>query len=78
MKMSEFLTLSDDDKVKLMDQHEKKRDWGKTTEDRGKCVNCDATVSVKDYCFGCHKLICEDCIEKEPHYSQCYAKELRI
>ncbi|MFA5266308.1 MAG: hypothetical protein WC378_20995 [Opitutaceae bacterium] len=76
--MAEFLKLSDSDKVKHMEQFpDNPRGWRKATDDKGTCSQCGKkNVGAGDFCFGCHKLICADCIEKEPHNSACYTKDL--
>lgn len=71
MKMTEFLATSDDDKVHMMPDGVNFR---KVTEDLGACSQCGKRVDVGDFCFGCHKLVCLRCVEKEPHYSQCRCK----
>lgn len=71
MKMSEFLELSDSEKVDILDQHGSDEDPYGFTEDKGVCFKCGGEVSVGDYCFGCHRLICEDCMDREPHASEC-------
>lgn len=73
MKMAEFLALSDEDKMDLIDYCE---DYKSATDDAGICSQCGKRrADIGDFCWGCRKLICEKCVEKEPHYSQCFAKE---
>ncbi len=80
MKMAEFLELSDDEKVHVMEAaHEAAGDkvdkpWEKTTEDKGECVYCQGEVDAGNYCFGCHRLVCSDCNVIEPHLSECLDK----
>ena len=74
MKMAQFLDLSDDDKVALLEGFEcagKQIKYSKVTEDKGMCSQCGKPTDVGDFCFGCHKLVCQKCIEKEPHLSDC-------
>ncbi len=71
MKMAEFLALSHDEKASFIENSDD------TTEDLGICSQCGEMVcDPDDYCFGCQKLICIECIEKEPHLSQCFAKSM--
>ncbi len=71
MKMSKFLALSNNEKVAVLDQSD--GDYNQVTEDRGICSQCGKPVAdVGDFCFGCHKLVCPDCTELEPHFSQCF------
>lgn len=67
MKMAEFLTLSDDERVKLMPDNIPGKE---VTEDKGYCSVCGVEVTVDEFCFGCHQLICIDCAEKPGH--QCF------
>jgi hypothetical protein len=71
MKMTEFLKLSDDDKCAEM---EKQPANMHITEDKGICAQCGGEAETGDYCFGCGVLICEGCVEKEPHMSECFRK----
>ncbi len=73
MKMSEFLKLSDAEKMEFIPDFPP---FESATEDLGKCVQCGGEASVGDYCFGCHQLVCQDCIEKEPHLLECWMKPL--
>lgn len=66
--MAEILKLSDDEKVEAMPDSILP---GQLTEDKGICSQCGKEADADDFCFGCHKLICSECIEKEPHLSQC-------
>lgn len=80
MKMAEFLALKDSKKVEVMEKFQPDDDvpvdWPKITEDAGVCSQCGGKADVGDYCFGCHKLICENCVEQEPHLSKCWNKAL--
>lgn len=40
------------------------------TEDKGNCSVCGNQVTVDDFCFGCHQLVCPSCCEKPEH--QCF------
>ena len=83
MKMSEFLALSDDEKVAAMEKYDEKvAEMGKypedeesmycgLTEDPGKCYHCGKEVYAGNFCFGCHRFVCDDCTEVDPHYSDC-------
>jgi len=75
MKMAEFLALSDDEKVDVLDDAE--GNYKKATEDIGVCSQYGGPADVGDFCFGCHKLICEKCFEIEPHLSECVAKPIK-
>ena len=72
MKMAEFLALSDDEKVKALKDYE--GDYDKATEGKGECSVCGNKADTGDFCFGCHHLVCPDCIEIEPHLSSCLEK----
>lgn len=65
MKMIEFMTISDSDKVEAMDRH---KDYKNTISDKGYCASCGKPVTAVNYCFGCHLLICDECEEKSEHY----------
>lgn len=54
MKMSEFLALSDDEKVEFIESNP-------TTEDLGACSICGGRAGAINFCFGCQKLICNRC-----------------
>jgi hypothetical protein len=75
MKMSEFLALSDDDKVTAFGACEDTDE--QVTEDKGVCSQCGGEATAGDFCFGCHKLICSKCLEKEPHFSECLNKPVQ-
>jgi len=75
MKMSEYLSLTDDEKMELLDKLDRElgeNGWLQVVDDRGKCSQCGKEVDVGDYCFGCHQLVCLECVETEPHLSNCY------
>lgn len=69
MKISEFLLLSDDDKVAELEKAD--GEYCKVTEDVGKCSQCGKETDAGAFCFGCHKLICCDCFDQEPQLSEC-------
>lgn len=76
MKMSEFLELSDDEKVDQLQLAPRTGDgcfgdYSKVTEDVGACSVCGKAADAGDFCFGCRKLVCQDCFDEEPHFSQC-------
>lgn len=70
MKMSEFLVVSKKEKVSLLDGCAP--DYELATEDLGACSQCGEQANAGDFCFGCQKLICLNCIETEPHLSECW------
>ncbi len=82
MKMSEFLELSEENKVKQLElapkDDEGYGDYSKVTEDMGACYVCGKDASAGDYCFGCHRLVCGDCFEEEPHLSGCVEKPREV
>jgi len=72
MKMAEFLLLTEDEKVNFMDEAaENGADLFNATEDEGACSQCGGVATTGDYCFGCQQLVCLDCMQEDPHYSQC-------
>lgn len=81
MRMSEFLGLSDDEKAKLLDAapetDKDNEDYSTVTEDKGVCTQCGGEADAGDFCFGCGKLVCPKCFDKEPHLNECQAKPLR-
>ncbi|KKM68152.1 hypothetical protein LCGC14_1463680 [marine sediment metagenome] len=64
MKMSEFLALSDAEKVEAMPDSVP---IGQVTEDKGICSICGGQADADDFCFGCHQLICPNCMENPKH-----------
>jgi len=72
MNMCEFLALTEDEKVEVIAKVE--GEYLKATEDTGACSQCSKKADVGDYCFGCKKLVCQECFEEEPHLSDCVSK----
>ena len=71
MKMREYLEMSDADKVTALEAVE--GEYYKVTEDKGVCAQCGQETDAGDFCFGCHKLVCLNCIQEGPHLSDCCA-----
>ena len=71
MKMSEFLALSDDEKVKAMPDDAPFH----FTEDKGTCSICGGEADAGDFCFGCHQLVCLKCIDSPEHYKRCRTQQ---
>jgi len=72
--MSEFLALSDDEKVIEMEKAGDIEQIKTMIKDESICSQCGGSATAADYCFGCHKLICVECTEKEPHLTNCWMR----
>jgi len=77
MKMSEFLSLSEDEKEEEIAECGEDEIPYTRNVDEGTCSQCGGPADIGDYCFGCRILICQKCFEEEPHLTECVAQPLK-